>query len=149
MRPLLFAATTVLLALAFVAPAASSGTEDEVTQPAKALAIQALAILEQGGSYEEAMAKLALAAKAKDKGGVRPEVLEEAMAALEAKDSARGEELLNTAFTGENIHVVGVTIRPVNETARVAAGVAGGLILLLAVFGLTRRARLDRRLGAG
>jgi hypothetical protein len=146
MRPLLVAATAVLIALALVAPAAS---QDEVAQPAKALAIQALAILEQGGSHEEAMEKLVLAAEAEDKEGVRPEVLEEAMAALEAEDPARGEELLKTAFTGENVHVVGVTVRPGIETARVAAGVAGGLILLLAVFGLARRARIDRRLGAG
>jgi hypothetical protein len=149
MRRLLFAATAVLLALAFVAPAASTGGAEEVAQPAKALAIQALAILEQGGSHEQAMERLTLAAEAEDKEGVMPQVLEEAMAALEAEDPVRGEELLKTAFTGENVHVVGVTVRPGSNTARVIAGVAGGLILLLAVFGLARRARIERRLDAG
>lgn len=152
MRHVLVAATAALLALALVAPAASHGDEDGGGQPAKALAIQALAILEQGGahegSHEEAMEKLELAAEAEDKEGVKPEVLEEAMAALEEDDPARGEELLKTAFTGENVHVVGVTVRPGIETARLAAGIAGVVVLALAALGLLRRRRLDRRAGS-
>ncbi len=148
MRPLLLASTVFLLALVFATSAAPQGEEEGADQPARALAIQALAILEQGGSHEEAMAKLELAGQAEDKEGVKPPVLEEAMAALEAEDPARGEELLKTAFTSENIHVVGVTVPPGLKTARVAAGIAGGGVLLLAGFGLVRRRRLDRRAGA-
>ena len=70
------------------------------------------------------------------------------VAALEAEEPVRAEELLKTAFTGEDIHVVGVTFRPSIKTARVAAGIAGGVVATLGLLGLMLRRRADRRTGA-
>lgn len=141
-------AALLVAALVLAAPALASAP-DEATEamPAEALAIQALSLLEQGGDHEEAMERLELAVEAEDQHGVRPEVLAAALEALEEDEPARAEELLKTAFTEEDIHLVGVTFRPSIETARVAAGIAGGVLAALALLGLLQRRRVDRSLG--
>ena len=138
----------LVLALASAAPAWADEPEEVENQPARAFAIQALAILEQGGSHEEAMEKLEHALEAEDTDGVKPDALETALTALEEERPDDAERLLLAAFTDENVHVVGVTIRPGSETARVAAGIAGVAVLVLAVTGLVRRRRADRRFAA-
>lgn len=77
--------------------------------------------------------------------GVRTEELETALAALEEERPDDAERILLAAFTDENVHVVGVTIRPGSKTARVAAGIAGVAVLALAVAGLLGRRLADRR----
>ena len=141
-------AAGLLVALALAAPAWADEPEEVENQPARALAIQALAILEQGGSHEEAMEKLEHALEAEDTEGVKPEALEAALAALEEEQPDEAERLLLAAFTGENVHVIGVTFRPGIETARVAAGIAGGVLVALAILGLLHQRRADRRLTA-
>jgi len=133
------------LFLAVATPARANEPMAGDGQPAKALAIQALAILEQGLSQTEAMEKVDLALEAKHQEGVKADVLERAKSALEAGDPGQARQLLQTAFTGTNIHVVGLTVRPGIESVRVAAGIAGGAVLALAALGLLRRQRVDRR----
>jgi hypothetical protein len=138
----------LVLALASAAPAPADEPEEVENQPARAFAIQALAIIEQGGSHEEAMEKLEHALEAEDTEGVNPDALETALTALEEERPDDAERLLLAAFTDENVHVVGVTVRLGSETARLAAGIAGGVVLGIAVAGLVRRRRVDRRFAA-
>jgi hypothetical protein len=146
MRRLAVTGVTVVLWLVLAGAALADEPKEAENQPARALAIQALAILEQGLAHEEAMEKLEHAVEAEDQEGVNRDALEEALTALEAEEPARAEELLQTSvFTDENIHVVGVTVRPGSGAARGAAGIAGALVIALAAFGLVRRGRADRR----
>ena len=149
MRRLVVTGATMVLGLVLAGAALSDESMEAENQPAKALAIQALAILEQGMAHEEAMEKLEHAVEAEDQDGVNGGALKEALAALKAEEPDRAEKLLQTSgFTDENIHLVGVTFRPGSGAARIAAGIAGSIVIVLAALGLIRRQRADRRLGA-
>ena len=149
MRRLVVTGVTIVLGLVLAGAALGDESMEAENQPAKALAIQALAILEQGLAHEEAMEKLTHAVEAEDQEGVNRKPLKEALTALEAEEPDRAEELLQTSvFTDENIHLVGVTFRPGSGAARIAAGIAGSIVIVLAALGLIRRRRADRRLGA-
>ena len=149
MRRLVVTGVTMVLGLVLAGAALSDESMEAENQPAKALAIQALAILEQGMAHEEAMEKLEHAVEAEDQDGVNGGALKEALAALKAEEPDRAEKLLQTSgFTDENIHLVGVTFRPGSGAARIAAGIAGSIVIVLAALGLIRRQRADRRLGA-
>ncbi len=149
MRRLAVTGVTIVLGLVLAGAARADEPIEAENQPARALAIQALAILEQGLAHEEAMEKLEHAVEAEDQEGVNREALEEAFTALEAEEPDRAEQLLLTSvFTDEDIHVVGITFRPGSGATRFAAGIAGALVIGLAALGLIRRGRADRRLGA-
>lgn len=124
------------LALASPALASEPTANDEAT-PASVLALQALSVLEQGLSHEEALERLELAVESGDQEGVDMRVVREALAALQQEEPDRAEALLKTAFP-EQEHVIGVTFRPSVETARIVAGVVGGVLVALAVLGLLR-----------
>lgn len=149
MRRLAVTGVTIVLGLVLAGAALGDESMEADNQPAKALAIQALAILEKGLAHEEALEKLTHAVEAKDQEGVNRKPLEEALTALEAEEPDRAEELLQTSvFTDENIHLVGVTFRPGSGAARIVAGIAGTVVIGLAALGLLRRRRADRHLGA-
>jgi hypothetical protein len=149
MRRLVVTGFTIVVGLVLAGAALADEPMEAENQPAKALAIQALAILEQGLAHEEAMEKLEHAVEAEDQEGVNPEALKEAFTALEAEEPDRAEELLQTSvFNDENIHLVGVTFRPGSGATRIAAGTAGTIVIGLAALGLIRRRRADRRLGS-
>lgn len=136
----------LLAVLVTAAPAlAGGGTNEMPGQPANALALQALALLELGRGHEAAVAKLDQALAAGDKGGVNVRILRAAHEALHRDAAAEAARLLRDAFPPGSSHVVGVTYRPRIETARVAAGVAGAIALAAAAAALLRRSRLDRR----
>ncbi len=139
---------SLVLALTPVAWASEGMEEENAAQTAKALSLQALAILEQGLAHEEATEKLDLALEAEDQDGVDLRALRAAHSALHEEDAAAAERLLQHAFAGEASHLVGVTYRPEIGWAQVAAGIAGGVVLVLGALGLVRRSRADRRYGA-
>lgn len=136
-----------LAAFALAAPArAGDGMEEGGAQaePARALTLQALALLEQGQAHDAAEAKLDAALAARDKGGVDLRALRVAHEALHREAAAEAERLLQRAFpSGE--HVVGVTYRPGSESALLVAGIAGSLLLGAAALGLVRRRAADNR----
>lgn len=135
-------------ALALASPAwADEGMEEQGAraEPARALTLQALALLEQGRAHEEAEERLDAALAAEDKGGVDLRALRAAHEALHREAVAEAEQLLQGAFPGGGEHVVGVTYRPGSETALVLAGVFGSLLLGAAALGLVRRGRADAR----
>lgn len=138
------------LTLALAAPAwADDGMEERGAQaePARALTLQALSLLEQGRAHEEAEERLDLALEAEDKGGVDLRALRAAHEALHREEAAEAERLLQDAFPGGGEHVVGVTYRPGSESALVISGIAGSLLLVAAALGLVRRRATDSRYG--
>lgn len=138
-------------ALALSAPAwADQGMEERgaAAEPARALTLQALALLEQGRAHEEAEERLDAALAAGDKGGVDLRALRAAHEALHREAAAEAERLLQDAFPGGGEHVVGVTYRPGSESALVVSGIAGSLLLGAAALGLVRRREADRRYGS-
>ena len=145
-------ALTVGLAavLALATPAwADEGMEEQgaEAEPARALALQALALLEQGRAHEEAEGKLDSALAAEDQGGVDLRALRAAHEALHREAAAEAERLLQDAFPGGGEHVVGVTYRPGSEAALVVSGIAGSLLLGAAALGLVRCREADTRYG--
>lgn len=135
----------VAVALVPVASASEGMEEENAAQTARALSLQALAILERGLGHEEATEKLDLALAAGDQGGVDLQALRAAHSALHEEDAATAERLLQDAFLGESSHLVGVTFRPAIGWAQTAAAIAGGIVLALAALGLARRHRVERR----
>ena len=98
------APTLALLALALVpASAAAHGGEEEALEqtPARALAQQALALLSQGGSPDEAHERVDAALESEDKAGVDDAKLGEAEGAFEREDYELAAQLLNEALSGE------------------------------------------------
>lgn len=135
------------VALSLAAPAAADEAMEKAgvkAEPARALALQALSLLEQAAAHEAAEAKLDDALAADDKGGVDLRALRAAHEALHQEEAAEAERLLQDAFPGGD-HVVGVTYRPGSETALVVSGIAGSLLLGAAALGLVRRRRADAR----
>lgn len=127
---------------------AGGGTTDEMSspaQPARALALQALALLEQGRGHQQAEQKLDEALAAGDKGQLDLRALRAAHAALHREAATEAARLLADAFPAGSSHVVGVTFRPQIATARLAAGIAGAVVVAAAAGGLLLRRRLDRR----
>jgi hypothetical protein len=135
----------VVVALAAAAPAWAAGGDKNMAQTTRALSQQALALIEQGRSHEEAAAKLDEALASNVPGKVNLRAIRAAHEALHAEDVARARQLLQHAFPGEDSHVVGVTFRPQIETAQVAAGITGAFVLALAGGGLLWRRRVDAR----
>ena len=137
----------IALALALAAPARADEGMDEDgarAEPARALTLQALALLEQGAAHEAAEEKLDLALEADDKGGIDLRALRAAHEALHREEAAEAERLLAEAFpAGE--HVVGVTYKPGSASALVVSAIAGALLLAAAALGLLRRREADRR----
>lgn len=143
-------AAAAALALPAAAAAAADptmgGTEAE---PARVLALQALALLEQGRAHEQAETKLDAALAAENKGGLDLRALRAAHQALHREAAAEAERLLEDAFPGGGEHVVGTTYRPGGTAALVASGIAGSLLLGAAALGLVRRREADARYGGG
>lgn len=142
------ALAALALALALAAPAwADPSMEEggEQAEPARALALQALALLEQGRGHQEAELKLDAALAAGDKGGIDLRALRAAHEALHREAAAEAERLLQDAFPGGE-HLVGVTYRPGSQAALVASGIAGALLLGIAALGIARRRKADERL---
>ncbi len=148
-RLLLLLLAAAALALAGPALAEEGGDEhdENPAQTAKALSLQALALLDAGRSHQEAVEKLDAALEASDTHGVDLRAIRAAHQALHDEEVEAAHSILHEAFPGTP-HLVGVTFRPASGAAEVAAAVAGGLLLVLAGLGLARRRRADRRLGA-
>lgn len=153
-RTLLLAAAAAL-ALAAAAPVAAappapSGMNEmgSPAQPSDALALQALALLEQGRGHQQAEQKLDQALAAGDKGDLDLQALRRAHAALHRESAAEAAALLRDAFPPGSSHVVGVTYRPQLATTRVVAGIIGAAVLAAAAAGLLQRRRADARRGA-
>jgi hypothetical protein len=147
----LLLAAAAVAALGLAAPALGATGTDEMggaAQPARALALQALALLEQNRGHEEALQKLDQALAARDKTELHLRALRAAHEALHRESVAEAARLLRNAFPAGSSHVVGVTYRPRIATARVAAGLAGAGVLAAAAAGLLRRRRHDQRHGA-
>ncbi len=145
MRRVLWALAALVLILP--APAMATGGDEEGElgpQPARALALQALTILEQGVSHELAMEKLELALASPDREDVDIRTLRGARAALEDERPERAEELLRRAFPEDDEHVIGVTLRPHRGGPELIAGVIGTALAILALLGLARRRRAER-----
>lgn len=137
-------------ALALVAPAlASDGMEKTGTPagPARALALQALALLEQGRGHQQAEQKLDQALGAGDRGNLDVRALRAAHAALHRQSTAEAQTLLRDAFPAGSSHLVGVTYRPRIATARVVAGALGIALAVVAALGLHARRRSEQRSG--
>lgn len=137
-----------LAALVLAAPAAAADEMGAPAEPARALAQQALALLERGRD-EAAQEKLDQAIAATDTAGVDLTRLRGAHAALDGGGAAEAERLLRDVFPTESSHVVGVTYRPQLTTARVVAGLIGAALAAAAAAGLVRRRRSEARLRAG
>ncbi len=136
----------LLVTAAVAAPAsAGEGHEEDATQTARALSLQALALLEQGRGHEEATEKLDEALEAENKGDIDLRALRAAHAALHEEDLEAARAELRHAFPDH--HVVGVTFRPAIGTAGLIGGIVGGVTLAVAAFLLARRRRADRRYG--
>lgn len=134
------------------APAPAAEAEDEdghghgsAGATAEALSLQALAILEQGMSHEEATEKLDAALAGQVAGGVDLAAVRAAHEALHAGDAAAAKAMLHDAFRGDRSHLVGLTFRPRIGTAGLVVGIAGGVALALALAGIARRRRVERR----
>lgn len=139
----------ILVGLVLVLPAPAVGTggdeEGELgAQPARALALQALSILEQGVSHELAMEKLDLALASPDQDDVDVGALRRARAALAGERPERAEELLRRVFPEDDEHLIGVTLRPHRGAPELVAGIIAAAIGALAVLGLVRRRRAER-----
>lgn len=139
-----------LAALAVAAPAGAdpaSGGMNKMSapaQPAKVLALQALALLEQGREHQQAEQKLDEALAADDRGGIDMRALRRAHQALHREAAAEASRLLEDAFPRGSTHVVGVTYRPQLATTRVVAGVGGAALGGAAAAGLLLRRRRER-----
>jgi hypothetical protein len=116
----------------------------EGPQTPDALALQALAVLEQGLSGDLAAEKLEEALASKDAGKVSPLLLRDARRALARGDEAAAVGFLRRAFPPDDQHVVGATLRPALGANGFTAGAIGGLVIILAGVGLLRRRAADR-----
>ena len=136
----------IAAALALVSPVrADNGMgEENPTETAQVLSLQALALLDAGQSHEKALAKLDAALKAGNKGGVDLRALRAAHQALEQQDVERAHQLLHGVFPSGASHLAGVTYRPPIGTEEIAALVVGVVVILLASLGLVRRRRAER-----
>lgn len=145
MRRLLALAAAGVLALPSAALAdPQSEDEENPAQTSAALALQALALLEQGRQHEEAEERLDLALEAEEPGEIDLRALRAAHAALHEEDVEQAERLLQRAFPDDEEHVVGVTYRPALGTAQAVSGAAGALALGLAALGLAWQRRRER-----
>lgn len=141
-------ATLILVAtlsLALAGPAWATGGHDEenAAQTARALSLQALALLEQTQEHKKATEKLDDALKAKNTGDVDLRALRDAHAALHQENVKAAREQLRHAFPDH--HVVGATFRPTVGAGELGVGIAGGVVLALALVGLALRRRADER----
>lgn len=144
----------ILLAVAALAAAAPAGAGNGMggMQPdtasradtAKALSLQALAILAEGRGHEQAVEKLDRALATGGKGDIDLQAIRAAHAALHQEDTAAARRLLEHAFPGKESHLVGVTYRPRLGGAELAAGIAAVALLLAGAAGLAHRRRLER-----
>jgi len=137
------------LSLALAAPAFADQEmkehEENPAQTTRALSLQALAILDAGLPHEEAIEKLDEALEVGERGEVDLRAIRAAHAALHQEEVEQGHQILHEAFPGTP-HLVGVTFRPASGAAQVAAAIAGGIVLALAIVGLARHRRAERRL---
>lgn len=145
-RLLLLLLAAAALALAGPALADEGGKEhdENPAQTAKALSLQALAILDWGLSHEEAVEKLDLALEADDKRGVDLRAIRAAHDTLHEEQVEAAHSILHEAFPGTP-HLVGATFRPASGAAQLAAAIAGIALLGLAAMGLLHRRRCDLR----
>lgn len=144
-RLLVLLAALVLL-LPVPAMATGGGEDDELgPQPARALALQALSILDQGASHELAMEKLELALASPDQEDVAVRPLREARAALDDEQTERAEALLRQVFPEDDQHVIGVTLRPHRGRPELIAAIVAAGFGVLGLAGLTRRRLVERR----
>ena len=128
------------LVLLLPSPAVGTGGDEEGelgAQPARALALQALSILEQGVSHELALAS-------PDQDDVDVGALRRARAALAGERPERAEELLRRVFPEDDEHLIGVTLRPHRGTPELIAGIIAAVIAALALLGLVRRRGAER-----
>lgn len=144
MRALLVIAAALLLASPALADEGMG--EEDPTQTAQVLSLQALAILDAGLAHEEALEKLDAALEAGDQGGVDLRALRAAHEALEAEEVEKAHELLHGVFPSGVSHLAGVPYRPPIGTAEIAALVVGALAIALAALGLVQRRRAERAL---
>lgn len=137
MRALL--AALAVLALVGASPVLASGGEDaETSQTADALALQGLAVLEQGLSTSIAVEKLDEVLTAAPGGEVDRADVQLARDAAARGDRRRATILLEGAFPPDMAHVVGVTLRPGRGGSAIGAGVIGAVLILLAAVALRR-----------
>ena len=138
-------AVVFLLVLVLVPAAAAHGDEEQASIPARDLALQALAILDQGGSHELAMEKLELALESTDTSGVDLSIVRLARSALSEELVAEATSLMERAFTDDEQHVVGASLQTGLGTGQIAAVTAGAVLLVLAVVGLASPRLKERR----
>lgn len=137
MRALL--AALAVLALVGASPVLASGGEDaETPQTADALALQGLAVLEQGLSTRIATGKLDELLTAAPGGEVDRAFVRSARDAAARGDRTGAITLLQKAFPPDMEHVVGVTLRPGPGGSAIGAGVIGAVLILLATVALRR-----------
>lgn len=147
-RLLLTLLATVVLVPVAPAWATGGGEGENMAQTARALSLQALALLEQGRGHEEATEKLDEALASDVPGEIDLRAIRAAHSALHRADVEAAKRLLQDAFPGDDGHVVGVTFRPEIGTATVAAGIGGGVVLGVALAALLWRRRVDERRAA-
>jgi len=144
---LLLAAAALALAGPALADEGGEEHDENPAQTAKALSLQALAILDWGLSHEEAVEKLDMALEAEDKGGVDLRAIRAAHDALHKEQVEAAHSVLHEAFPGTP-HLAGTTFRPGSGAAEFAAAIAGIALLGLAAMGLLHRRRRDREIHA-
>ncbi len=144
---LLVAVAALVSAGPALADEGGEGHDENPAQTAKALSLQALAILDWGLSHEEAVEKLDMALEADDKRGVDLRAIRAAHDALHEEQVEAAHSVLHDAFPGTP-HLAGATFRPASGAAQLAAAIAGIVLLGLAATGLVRRRRRDREIHA-